>query len=82
MTLKYVWLDVDPGHDDAVALMMACQLENIKLLGVSSVCKAAFSRTGPKFSSKLHRFTATHPLIALPRTPQGVCTHLLHLPMF
>jgi hypothetical protein len=32
------------GHDDAAALMMACQLENIKLLGVSSVCKAAFSR--------------------------------------
>jgi len=33
---KYVWLDVDPGHDDAVAIMLALSLPNIHLLGVST----------------------------------------------
>ena len=32
-----VILDCDPGHDDAIALLLACQAENIKLLGVTTV---------------------------------------------
>ncbi|KAF9226893.1 uridine nucleosidase [Gyrodon lividus] len=32
-----VWLDVDPGHDDATAILMAIYLDNINLLGVSTV---------------------------------------------
>lgn len=59
MTLKYVWLDVDPGHDDATALMMACQLENIKLLGVSSVHGNASADCTVKNTAKcLHAFAA------------------------
>ncbi|TFK25969.1 uridine nucleosidase [Coprinopsis marcescibilis] len=34
--MKYVWLDVDPGHDDATAIMLALNLPNIKLLGIST----------------------------------------------
>ncbi|KIK67750.1 hypothetical protein GYMLUDRAFT_36515 [Collybiopsis luxurians FD-317 M1] len=31
-----VWLDVDPGHDDATAMMLAIHLPNIHLLGIST----------------------------------------------
>ncbi|KAG5639715.1 hypothetical protein H0H81_005898 [Sphagnurus paluster] len=36
MGAKYIWLDVDPGHDDATALLLALHLPNIHLLGVST----------------------------------------------
>uniref|UniRef100_A0A8H7XWA9 Inosine/uridine-preferring nucleoside hydrolase domain-containing protein n=1 Tax=Psilocybe cubensis TaxID=181762 RepID=A0A8H7XWA9_PSICU len=34
--MKYVWLDVDPGHDDATAIMLAVNTPTINLLGVST----------------------------------------------
>ncbi|KAG6861572.1 hypothetical protein C0995_014868 [Termitomyces sp. Mi166 len=37
MTSKYLWLDVDPGHDDATAILLALHCQNIALLGVSTV---------------------------------------------
>ncbi|KAF5387926.1 hypothetical protein D9615_000646 [Tricholomella constricta] len=36
MATKYIWLDVDPGHDDATALLLALHCPNIHLLGVST----------------------------------------------
>ncbi|KII95044.1 hypothetical protein PLICRDRAFT_33872 [Plicaturopsis crispa FD-325 SS-3] len=35
--MKYVWLDADPGHDDATAILLAIHCPNIQLLGVSTV---------------------------------------------
>ncbi|KAN0078230.1 Inosine/uridine-preferring nucleoside hydrolase domain containing protein [Tylopilus felleus] len=32
-----LWLDVDPGHDDATAILLAIHLDNIDLLGISTV---------------------------------------------
>lgn len=32
-----VIIDCDPGHDDAIALLLACRAKNIRLLGVTTV---------------------------------------------
>ncbi|KZT60718.1 Inosine/uridine-preferring nucleoside hydrolase [Calocera cornea HHB12733] len=34
---KKVWLDCDPGHDDAIALLMGLYMPEIELIGVSTV---------------------------------------------
>lgn len=36
MSRKNVWLDVDPGHDDAIAIMLAVHCPDINLIGVST----------------------------------------------
>ncbi|CAL1700443.1 unnamed protein product [Somion occarium] len=35
--MKAIWLDCDPGHDDATAIMLAVHCSNVSLLGVSTV---------------------------------------------
>lgn len=36
MSIKKVWLDCDPGHDDMLAIIMAALSEEVELVGVST----------------------------------------------
>ncbi|BGP52477.1 hypothetical protein JCM8202_000124 [Rhodotorula sphaerocarpa] len=52
-----VWLDCDPGHDDAVAILMALHLPQINLLGISTVHgNAALHHTLPNAAKCLLAF--------------------------
>ena len=37
MSARKIVLDCDPGHDDAIAIMLACASPEIELLGVTTV---------------------------------------------
>jgi pyrimidine-specific ribonucleoside hydrolase len=43
--MKRIFLDCDPGHDDMIAIMVACAAEGARLLGITTV---AGNQTGEK----------------------------------
>ncbi|KAJ7098799.1 Inosine/uridine-preferring nucleoside hydrolase domain-containing protein [Mycena belliarum] len=60
MAQRYVWLDCDPGHDDATALLLALHCQNINLIGVSTVHGNAGSEFTLRNAARcLHAFGAS-----------------------
>lgn len=49
---KKVLIDCDPGHDDMVAIMLACYSEDIEVLGITTV---AGNQTGEKTFLNAHK---------------------------
>ncbi|KAJ8455456.1 hypothetical protein ONZ51_g12453 [Trametes cubensis] len=57
--MKFVWLDCDPGHDDATAIMLALHCPNIRLLGISTVHgNASAENTNNNAARCLYAFAA------------------------
>ncbi|KAJ7126386.1 Inosine/uridine-preferring nucleoside hydrolase domain-containing protein [Mycena crocata] len=57
--MKCVWMDVDPGHDDATAILLAVHCPNINLLGISTTHGNASSDWTMRNAARcLHAFGA------------------------
>lgn len=77
MTQKLVWLDCDPGHDDAFAIMLAGHHSAISLLGIST---AAGNQTIEKTTTnalKVLELSGLHHIDVVP----GQAVPLLRPPM-
>ncbi|KAF7307344.1 IU-nuc-hydro domain-containing protein [Mycena indigotica] len=58
--MKFVWMDVDPGHDDATALLLGLHCPDIKLLGISTTHGNASSDWTLRNAARcLHAFGAS-----------------------
>ncbi|KAI0751038.1 nucleoside hydrolase [Daedaleopsis nitida] len=65
--MRYVWLDCDPGHDDATAIMLAVQCPNVTLLGVSTVHgNASAENTSNNAARCLYAFAAAEDIRVCP----------------
>ncbi|KAI0000048.1 Inosine/uridine-preferring nucleoside hydrolase domain-containing protein [Russula vinacea] len=70
--MTYIWLDCDPGHDDATAILLALYCTNIRLLGISTTHgNTTVENTTTNAARCLHAFAApehikVHPGAAAP----------------
>ncbi|GJE84318.1 nucleoside hydrolase [Phanerochaete sordida] len=69
--MRYVWLDCDPGHDDATAILLALHIPNITLLGVSTVHGNTSADDTMKNAARcLHAFAAPNSIKVYPGATQ------------
>ncbi|KAB5596304.1 hypothetical protein CTheo_289 [Ceratobasidium theobromae] len=68
---KYLWLDCDPGHDDAIAILMALHSPGIQLLGISTVHgNASRQNTYANAARLLYAYGASETIHVYPGAPQ------------
>ncbi|KAI0340916.1 nucleoside hydrolase [Trametopsis cervina] len=79
--MKYVWLDCDPGHDDATAILLALHAPGIKLLGVSTTHgNAGAINTKNNAARCLHAFGAPEDIKVYPGAPKPLIRPTRHDP--
>ncbi|KAI0776212.1 nucleoside hydrolase [Trametes elegans] len=65
--LRKIWLDCDPGHDDATAILLALHCPNIRLLGISTVHgNASAENTNNNAARCLYAFAAAEHIRVCP----------------
>ncbi|EIN10500.1 nucleoside hydrolase [Punctularia strigosozonata HHB-11173 SS5] len=80
-TEKYVWLDCDPGHDDATAILLALHCPNIRLLGVSTVHGNASAENTMRNAARcLHAFAAPPSIRVYPGATKPLLRQAKHDP--
>ncbi|KAI5993631.1 Inosine/uridine-preferring nucleoside hydrolase domain-containing protein [Pisolithus albus] len=78
---RYIWLDADPGHDDVTAILLAVYLENIKLLGISTVHgNSSAYWTGVNAARALYAFNAPDHIKVYPGTVKPLTRKVQYAP--
>jgi len=79
--MNHVWLDVDPGHDDAIAILLAVHCPNVHLIGVSTVHgNASAYRTARNAARSLHAFGAPEGIHVYPGASKPLIRPTRHDP--
>ncbi|KAI2466609.1 Inosine/uridine-preferring nucleoside hydrolase [Annulohypoxylon bovei var. microspora] len=74
-----LWLDCDPGHDDAFAILLAAYHPGIKLLGISTVHgNASLEKTTRNALSVLAAIGKHDDVAVFPGAARGLCRPAVH----
>ncbi|CCM00172.1 uncharacterized protein FIBRA_02200 [Fibroporia radiculosa] len=78
---RFVWLDCDPGHDDATAILLAVHSPGIQLLGISTVHgNADAENTNNNAARCLHAFNAPKDIRVCPGATKPLLRPARHDP--
>lgn len=79
--MHFIWLDADPGHDDVTAILLAVYLDNIKLLGVSTVHgNSSAYWTGVNAARALYAFNAPDDIKVYPGAAKPLTRNAQYAP--
>lgn len=79
--MKNIWLNIDPGHDDAIALMLAIHCSDVNLIGVSTTHgNAPSSHTALNAAKCLHAYNAPAHIKVYPGAPNPLILPAKHDP--
>ncbi|KAF9448428.1 nucleoside hydrolase [Macrolepiota fuliginosa MF-IS2] len=79
--MRNVWLDVDPGHDDAIALLLAVHCQEISIIGVSTTHgNAPSTHTALNAARCLHAYGASPHIKVFPGATKPLILPAKHDP--
>ncbi|KAH9833703.1 nucleoside hydrolase [Rhodofomes roseus] len=81
MTHRNIWLDCDPGHDDATAILLAVHTPGVSLLGISTVHgNASAENTNNNAARCLYAFAAPEDIKIYPGSTKPLIRPTRHDP--